>query len=94
MKRYGAESAPVKAIAYYMTARPNRFLKTGPIDRQLRALLCHKTQFPEGSDAFSEVKRYLSIRSALFGLRVCSNHAEGFRILSSTAMHCLPETGE
>ncbi len=92
MAAYGAERAPVKAIAFYMTARPNRYLDTrGCLELQRRALLCHKSQFPPDSEAFRSVDLYLRIRAADFGLRSLHRSAEGFRVLGTTQMHCLPE---
>lgn len=94
MAGYGAESADTEVLAFYMTARPNRFVETrGLLDKQLRALLCHKTQFPEDSGDFKSVSLYLKLRSADFGLRSLKGRAEGFRILGRTQMHCLPEAG-
>lgn len=52
MRRCGAAPAPVKAIAYYMTASPNRYVRTSKelLKRQLSAVFdCHKSQFPDGS---------------------------------------------
>ncbi len=94
MEAYGAKRAPVKAIAFYMTARPNRYVGTaGCFDAQRRALLCHKSQFPESSAAFRDVELYLKLRAAEFGLRSLHRTAEGFRVLGVTQMHCLPEAG-
>jgi len=95
MARYGAKSAPVQALAFYMTAKPNRFVGTrGLLQQQLQAILCHKTQFPADSEAFKSVALYLKLRAADFGLRSLKGQAEGFRILSQTHMHCLPEAGQ
>ena len=94
MARYGAEPAPVEALAFYMTARPNRFVATrGLLGRQLEALLCHKTQFPPDSEAYQNVALYLKLRSVDLGLRSLKGRAEGFRVLGKTHMHCLPEAG-
>ncbi len=95
MEKYGASAAPVEALAFYMTAKPNRFVTTrGLLPRQLSAILCHKTQFPEDSEAYQSVALYLKLRAADFGLRSLDGKAEGFRILSKTHMHCLPEAGQ
>ena len=93
MANYGARSAPVKALAYYMTARPNRFVSTrGHVDRQLRAIFsCHLTQFPPDSTDAGSIRLYLKLRAADFGLRSLKGQAEGFRVLGPTQMHCLPE---
>lgn len=97
MRRHGAASAPVKAIAYYMTASPDRYVKTSKelLNRQLSAIFdCHKSQFPDGSAEGRAIAMYLRIRSLDFGLRCFSLHAEGFRMLDTLRMHCLPEAGK
>ena len=95
MAQYGAAPAPVRALAFYMTARPNRFVKTnGLLNRQLGAILCHRTQFPQDSEAFKSLSLYLKLRSVDFGLRSLKGRAEGFRVLGQTHMHCLPEAGQ
>ena len=94
MARYGAGAAHVQALAFYMTARPDRFVGTrGLLRRQLDALLCHRTQFPADSEAYKSVALYLKLRSIDFGLRSLQGRAEGFRVLGKTHMHCLPEAG-
>ncbi len=94
MARRGAESADVKAIAFYMTARPNRFVKTcGYLEKQCAAILLHRTQFPADSDDYRSISLYLKLRAADFGLRSLKGKAEGFRVLGTTQMHCLPEAG-
>ncbi len=95
MAGYGAVSAPVKALAYYMTAKPNRYVKTtGFLDRQLDAVFtCHRSQFPEDCPEGKGIRLYLKLRSADHGLRCCARAAEGFRVLGQTHMHCLPEAG-
>lgn len=96
MARYGAESAPVEALAFYMTAKPNRFVETrGLLPRQLEAIFgCHRSQFPPGCADEKSISLYLRLRSADFGLRTFSGAAEGFRVLGRTQMHCLPEAGK
>ena len=95
MARYGAQSTPVQALAFYMTAKPNRFVKTnGLLHQQLDAILCHRTQFPQDSEAFKSLFLYLKLRSVDFGLRSLKGRAEGFRVLGQTHMHCLPEAGQ
>ncbi len=96
MARYGAETAPAEALAFYMTARPNRFVKTaGLLEKQLNAIFrCHVSQFPAGGADERSITLYLKLRSADFGLRTLSGGAEGFRVLGRTQMHCLPEAGK
>ena len=94
MATYGAQSAPVEAIAYYMTAHPNRYVGTrDTFDRQLTAIRCHASQFPAGSEALRSLELYLKLRAVDFGLRSSCGRAEGFRVLGKTQMHCLPEAG-
>lgn len=94
MHEYGAEPAPVAALAYYMTAKGNSFVKTaGYLDKQLDAIFaCHQSQFPGDTD--DAIKLYLKLRSATFGLRRLTFSAEAFRLLTPTHMHCLPEMGD
>ena len=94
MEKYGAGSADVKGIAFYMTAKANRFVRVTKeqFELQNEALFgCHTSQFPEGSDEAKQLALYLKLRSADFGLRKFCSHAEGFRVLGQTHMHCLPE---
>lgn len=96
MKEYGAESAPVKAIAFYMTAKPNRYVKTtGYFKKQLDVLRNEfPSQYPQGNAALESVILYLKLRAHEFGLRRFACTAEGFRVLGTTQMHCLPEAGK
>ncbi len=94
MARYGAEATPpVTALAFYMTAKPNRFVAVrGLLERQKAALFsCHKSQFPANGPEASSLSLYLKLRSAFFGLRSGRGAAEGFRVLGQTQMHCFPE---
>ncbi len=93
MALHGAKNTDVQAIAYYMTAKPNRFVRSGSyFEQQLRAIRCHSSQFPEGSDALRSLTLYLKIRSVDFGISNLKGRAEGFRVLGKAQMHCLPET--
>ena len=95
MAGYGGKAAPVKALAYYMTAKPNRFVKTtGYLKLQEKAIFdCHLSQFPKGSAEGNSIRLYLKVRSVDFGLRSGKGCAEGYRVLGVTHMHCLPEAG-
>ena len=94
MEQYGTAGADVQAIAFYMTARPNRFVCTrGWLARQFEAIGCHETQFPVGTEAYRSLALYLRLRAADFGLRRVCGAAEGFRVLGKTHMHALPEAG-
>ena len=93
MAGYGGKSAPVKALACYMTARPNRYVATrGHVNKQMKAIFgCHLTQFPPNCAEAQSIRLYLTLRSIDFGLRSLKGRAEGFRVLGTTHMHCLPE---
>ena len=95
MAEYGAKAVPVETLAYYMTAKPNRFVKTkGYLPLQLRSVFdCHRSQFPEGCAEGRAIGLYLKLRAADFGLRSGRGCAEGFRVLGVTHMHCFPEAG-
>lgn len=95
MEAYGAKSAPVKALAYFMTAKANQYVKTtGFFRRQLDAVfLCHTSQFPPSCPEGKAIRLYLKLRAADFGLRCLCSSAEGFRVLGQTHMHVLPEAG-
>ena len=95
MEHYGAAAADVKGIAFYMTARANRFVKVSKEHFALQneaIFRCHKSQFPEGSDAAKMTGFYLKLRSADYGIRSLCPHAEGFRVLGQIHMHCVPES--
>ena len=96
MERYAATQAPVQAIAFYMTAKPNQYVKTsGYLKKQIDAIFTsHLSQFPEGCSDGESIKLYLKLRSVDFGMRSLKGCAEGFRVLGVTQMHCLPEAGE
>lgn len=93
MEQYGARASQIQALAYYMTARPNRFVSTrGHLQKQLDAVFtCHESQFPAGCAGADSIRLYLKLRSVDFGIRSLKGQAEGFRVLGQTRMHCLPE---
>ena len=95
MQRYGAEAHDVQAIGFYMTAKPNRFVKTsGMLEKQFSSIFdCHLTQYPKGIPAADTLKLYIRLRSSEFGIRSFKGHAEGFRVLGKIHMHCLSEAG-
>ena len=96
MAGYGAKAAPVRAVAYFMTAKPNRFVKTkGYLSLQLRSVFdCHVSQFPAGCADAKSIALYLKLRAVDFGIRSGKGCAEGFRVLGVTHMHCFPEAGD
>lgn len=88
--------AGCEAIAFYMTAKMNRFVNTtGYLEKQLEAIFgCHLTQFPPDCGEAKSIPLYLKLRAYDFGIRSFCRTAEGFRVLGKTHMHCLPEAGE
>lgn len=74
-------------------AKPTRFVGTrGFVKKQLPAIFDnHISQFPKGSSDAASIRLYLNLRSIGFGLRSLKGRAEGFRVLGTTHMHCLPE---
>nr|MCR5330284.1 PIG-L family deacetylase [Lachnospiraceae bacterium] len=95
MKALGAAPCNLKAVAFYMTAHPNAYMKTGGfLKKQLDAVFGnHLSQYPEGCADRSAIMLYLKLRAYESGLRSLSRTAEGFRILGTIHMHCLPEAG-
>ena len=95
MKRLGATPCPLKAVAFYMTAKPNVFMKTtGFLKKQIAAIFDnHLSQYPAGCPDRKAIELYLKLRARDFGMRSCHVTAEGFRLLGTTHMHCLPEAG-
>ena len=93
MCKLGAEEAAVQALAFYMTAKPNRYVDTtGYLDRQLKAVFeNHRTQFPDNGKDARSITLYLKLRAYDYGIRSFHKTAEGFRVLGRTQMHCFPE---
>ena len=91
--RKAVEGVPVQGVAFYMTARPNRTVRTseGLVKAQFSSISLHRSQYPEGSAELKSIFTYLKLRSLNYGLHRFSLHAEGFRMLGATHMHCLPE---
>jgi len=96
MKEHGAEPSDVKALAMYMTASPNRYVRTnGYFNKQIETLkTSFPSQYPAGHPALDSVILYLKLRAHEYGLRKFTTTAEGFRVLGRTQMHCLPEAGK
>ena len=95
MKKLGTSPCPLKAVAFYMTAKPNVYMKTtGFLKKQLAAIFDnHLSQYPQGCADRDAIGLYLKLRARDFGMRSCHITAEGFRMLGTIHMHCLPEAG-
>ena len=89
MREHGAESADVKAIGFFYTGKPNKFVKVkGYLDKQLSSIFdCHVSQAPRGSEDEKTFTTYIKLKYYYYGCK------EGFRVLGRTQMHCLPEAG-
>ena len=95
MAEFNTTPAPIKAIAFYMTAKPNRYIKTGKklLQRQLSSVFeCHLSQYPKDCKEAQTVALYIKLRSIDFGIKSFKGRAEGFRVLGPIHMHCLPES--
>jgi len=97
MKDIGAEGiAEPKALAYYYTDKPNRFVKVSKyIKTQLTALAEHKSQVEidvgGGKSFHSMMKLYFTFRAIRFGVRSLKGKAEGFRVIAPIHSHCFAE---
>lgn len=96
MERYDCFPAPVKAIAYYMTARPNTYVNTtGFLKIQMHAIFdAHVSQYPKGHKDSDSLRLYLKLRALQNGIKAHGCTGEAFRMLDQLHMHCLSEAGE
>lgn len=86
-EKFGVPGCPVKALALYMTSRPNRYVRVkNYIDCQLKAIFdCHTSQYRQGDSSSNALKLYIKLKYFQYGCR------EGFRVYTQTHMHCCPE---
>ncbi|MDD3946326.1 MAG: PIG-L family deacetylase [Clostridia bacterium] len=96
MSDLGVDSiAEPKALAYYYTARPNRYFGIkGYQKKQFESLKQFKSQFEykeEGGGTLNLLFLYLALRSLKFGLFRFKYKAEGFRVNSLMMLHCCAE---
>jgi LmbE family N-acetylglucosaminyl deacetylase len=84
---------PSPALAYYFTHRPNRFIAYSREDRDAKtaSILCHRSQFSEGSPEWRGLSAYLRLREAAFGWRIFRCRAEGFFVMAPLHQHAFPE---
>lgn len=93
--RYGiASDAPVEALAYYYTDRPNRYVAISKkhFAKKMQAIQCQQSQFDQAT--VRSYLTYFKLRNARFGMRIGKKRAEGYRVLGNVHMHCFPEAGE
>lgn len=95
MAQLATQPADIKALCYYMTAKPNCYVSTnGHLEKQFTSIFdCHLSQFPREGGPADSIRLYLKLRSVEFGIRSLKGNAEGFRVLAPVHMHCLPEAG-
>lgn len=80
-----------KNIALYYTDKPNTIVKCKPyFNDKCKALRCHKTQFND--EGFKTLETYFKLNGLRIGLKKFTKFAEGYRVLTSTHMHCFVET--
>lgn len=96
MKELGEKNHAPKAIGYYFTHRPNRYVKTFKFrNAPAEALTAFKSQFPTDTPEQKKIvkllKLYNSFKCFRNGLHVCSLSADAFRVLSQIHVHCAPE---
>ncbi len=95
MKEQGLTPASVKAIAFYYTARPNRYVSVSKtLKTAFEAVKKHKSQFPDNEEGNRNLKLlwlYFNIQTVRYGLRCFARRAQGFRIYSALHIHCGPE---
>ena len=96
MQAYGFEVQSIQAVCYYMTANYNAYVRTSSehLHRQLNSIKKHASQYPCNTSAEKALRAYLTIRSSMNGIKVLASAAEGFRVLGTTHIHCIPEIGE
>lgn len=87
--------ATPKALAYYYTARPNKYFGIkGYQKKQFESLKLYKSQFTyeeKGGGTLNWLCLYLAVRSLHFGLPRLKYKADGFRVCSQMMWHCCAE---
>ncbi|NCA67385.1 MAG: PIG-L family deacetylase [Clostridia bacterium] len=95
MKEYDLPRAETKAIAFYYTARPNRYVNvTKTLKTGYNSVLEHKSQFPDDEEGNRNKKLlwlYFNIQTIRYGLRCFARRAQGFKIYDIKHIHCGPE---
>jgi len=78
-------------LCFYFTHRPNKYMILGKhhVHARKHAIMCHESQFPN-QEELSQILRYLSIRSRIFGA-LGKREREGFFTLGEMHLHCFPE---
>lgn len=79
-----------KAIAYYHTNRPNKYVAIGKyLAIKHQSLCCHKSQF-SASD-LATIKLYGKLRSTRYAFVSGKGKVDAYRMLTAQAAHCIPE---
>jgi LmbE family N-acetylglucosaminyl deacetylase len=97
MADQGLSAAAVKAIAFYYTARPNRYVRVTKalLRTTIEAVRKHQSQFPENTEEgryfLKVLKLYLNLQGIRYGLRCFARRAQGFKVYDAKHIHCGPE---
>lgn len=87
--------AQPQALAYYYTARPNRYFGIlGYQKKQLESLKAFPSQFTyqaDGKGTLNLLYLYFNLRGLRFGLPRLKIKADGFRVNSLMMLHCCAE---
>lgn len=91
--------ADIKALAYYYTARPNRYVNVSKtIKLAYQSVLLHKSQFPTDTPEQKRIAKllwlYLKLHTLRYGIRRLALHAQGFRVYNALHLHCAPEAAK
>ncbi|MDR1939376.1 MAG: PIG-L family deacetylase [Clostridiales bacterium] len=97
MQAFGSEeTADIKALGYYYTDKPNRFISVRKtFKKQIEAFAAHKSQAlagEKGRRPIDVLPLYFTFRGIKFGLRSLKLRAEGFRVVTPLEIHCCPES--
>src|SRR5208282_1829114 len=83
LKSSRAKSKP-PTIALRATASPNAIVSIdSSIDRKIRSILCHKSQFPNAEDIEQKIRNMASI----FGRMISCSYGEAFKVLLPDEIH-------
>lgn len=94
---YGCEQQKIKAICYYNSLKNNYCISTiGYVDTKLQAIMAHSSLLPEKAyEKYSVLRSYrylIKLNMLKAGFFKGKLLAEGFRVVSGSGTHNLPET--
>lgn len=87
-----------KGLSYYFTDCPNTFINVSKtFNQKILSISQHKSQFLSGANGVASIDNliaYNKFTGIRYGLRKFCKYAEGFRVLSNTHLHCMPESSK